>query len=56
MTKVEAAQIIEKFVNAQMACSPYRREITGAEEHAMRKAVKALRRSKQNEQKEVVDD
>jgi hypothetical protein len=54
MTKVEAARIIEKFVNDQMRKSPYRREITGVEEHALRKAVKALRRGKQNEQKEVV--
>lgn len=51
MTKVEAARIIEKFVNDLMVRHPYRRGITALEEHALRKAVKVLRRSQQNEQK-----
>lgn len=49
MTKVEAARIIEKFVSSQMALHPKHRDITMVEELALRKAVKALRRSRQCE-------
>ena len=51
MTKIEAARIIEKFLNDLMVRHPYSRGITAVEEQALRKAVKLLRRSKQNEQK-----
>lgn len=53
MTKVEAARIIEKFVSSQMALHPEHRDITPLEELALRKAVKALRKGKQNEPKGV---
>ena len=44
MTKVEAARIIEKFVNSQLAIPPKYRDITPEEELALRKAIKHLRR------------
>ena len=53
MTKVEAAKIIENFVSSQMALHPKHRDITMVEELALRKAVKALRKSRQNEPKGV---
>lgn len=53
MTKVEAAIIIEKLVSSKMALHPKHRNITMVEELALRKAVKALRKSRQNEQKGV---
>ena len=53
MTKSEAAKIIEEFVSSQMALHPIYRVVTTVEELALRKAVKVLRRSRQNE-KEVV--
>lgn len=56
MTKAEAARIIEKLVSTQMGLHPKYRYITMVEELALRKAVKALRKSRQNEPKEVVDD
>jgi hypothetical protein len=49
VTKVEAARIIEKFVKSQLALPDKYRDITGEEELALRKAVKALRREKMNE-------
>ena len=51
MKKVEAARIIEQFVSSQMALHPKYRGITMVEELALRKAVKALRKGKQNEPK-----
>lgn len=52
MTKIEAARIIESFVDSQMGLPDKHRYITRVEEHALRKAVKTLRKSKQNESKE----
>lgn len=48
MTNIEAARIIEKFLKSQLALSDKYRDITGEEELALRKAVKNLRRCKQN--------
>ena len=43
MTKLEAARIIETFVNSQIALDPKYRDITPKEELALRKAIKVLR-------------
>lgn len=53
MKKVEAAKIIENLVNSQMALHPKHRSITMVEELALSKAIKVLRKSRQNEQKGV---
>lgn len=49
MTKVEAAKIIESFINSQIALPIKHRDITNEQEMALRKAVKALRRWRMNE-------
>jgi hypothetical protein len=49
MTKVEAARIIENFINSQIALPAKHRDINSKEEMALRKAVKALRRWQMNE-------
>lgn len=49
MTKIDAARIIEEFTNKQVGMPIKYREITPVEELALRKAVKTLRRSVQNE-------